>query len=399
MLLPMSIKVWYPDATADLTAEELSGYNVIHNSDGSLEGIIATKIGGGSSSVVIGVEGGPKGLDYFAFKGARADEDGNIDIEHAGQIMREAMFLKALTTLYGEDTTDCIGRVIEFVKYKGPTDPQDLVKDGKVVCNALVVARGVPIPELTLGLQKIVNISLDVSYALARLHKWGIVHCDVKPNNILMVADVACLGDFGLAGVYDTKKLPKRIEHLADIGVGFGGTFAYQPPELYPRLRDELFYEESLREGSSSSSRSGSSSFISKLRQIADGEFPDSGSSSLDIEVSSSDGLIEEPPSWPAVDVYSFGVTLWELITGARPFTQEKPALMLRAKLDGPPAISAKYGQKTLEYDLLGVAHWCMSQNAELRPPIADVHENIASIAERHGLEVDRESYRKEWMR
>lgn len=72
-----------------------------------------------------------------------------------------------------------------------------------------------------LPLEEIVCITAQVASALDHAHAQGIVHCDIKPGNILLDGrGNAYLGDFGIAQL-DTK------EHLPS-----QGTYAYMAPEL-----------------------------------------------------------------------------------------------------------------------------------------------------------------------
>jgi len=54
-----------------------------------------------------------------------------------------------------------------------------------------------------------VNIGLDLSKALAALHKAGLVHRDIKPANIIFVNGAPKLGDIGL--VADVKEAISRV--------------------------------------------------------------------------------------------------------------------------------------------------------------------------------------------
>jgi predicted Ser/Thr protein kinase len=67
------------------------------------------------------------------------------------------------------------------------------------------------------------RIVAQVARALAEVHRQGIVHMDIKPQNVLMDAkDQPRLIDFGLA----------RVRHAwDDDGQGYGGTPAYMAPE------------------------------------------------------------------------------------------------------------------------------------------------------------------------
>ncbi|HEY4177478.1 MAG TPA: serine/threonine-protein kinase, partial [Kofleriaceae bacterium] len=74
-------------------------------------------------------------------------------------------------------------------------------------------------------LPAIVDAFTDVAHGLVAAHRAGLVHCDVKPDNILIGPSGAKLSDFGLAMTPD------------DTAAGMRGTPIYMAPEV---LRGEL---------------------------------------------------------------------------------------------------------------------------------------------------------------
>ena len=76
-----------------------------------------------------------------------------------------------------------------------------------------------------LPLATIVSYVRQISEALDYAHRLGVIHCDVKPNNILLDAhDKVLLSDFGVAVTTGRYAPIPRI---------FGGTDTYMAPEQY----------------------------------------------------------------------------------------------------------------------------------------------------------------------
>ncbi len=115
-----------------------------------------------------------------------------------------------------------------------------------------------------------VSIGLQIASGLAAAHRHGIIHRDVKPNNIIIeVGDVVKILDFGLAKFQDV--------NLTTLGATMG-TCAYMSPE---QVRGE--------------------------------------------------------PAHVQVDVWAFGVVLYELLTGTRPFKGSFPAVFNAILQETPP--------------------------------------------------------------
>lgn len=128
-----------------------------------------------------------------------------------------------------------------------------------------------------LPVEQAVQIAIHVLWALDTVHGAGVVHRDVKPENVLLDersgdGPAVRLTDFGIARMVDT--LARGRAHLT----GPIGTPLYMAPEL--------------------------------------------GTSA--------------PPT-PLVDIYSAGIVLYEMLAGGPPFDEANPTEMLRAHLEQVP--------------------------------------------------------------
>jgi len=75
-----------------------------------------------------------------------------------------------------------------------------------------------------LSIAQALRIMADICEGLAYAHSMGIVHCDIKPANVLFAADgTAKLTDFGIA--YISPELVSRSRDFA------AGTLLYMAPE------------------------------------------------------------------------------------------------------------------------------------------------------------------------
>ena len=145
--------------------------------------------------------------------------------------------------------------------------PLDLVRDNQQTVLVLADPGGEPLTRILekgLELAQLLRIAIGVAAALSRLHERGLIHKDIKPANIL--AD-RMSGRVWLTGFGTASNLPRERQAPGPPET-IAGTLAYMAPEQTGRMNRSI------------DSRS---------------------------------------------DLYSLGVTLYEMLTGGLPFTGSDP--------------------------------------------------------------------------
>lgn len=162
---------------------------------------VLAEIGRGAQAVVYRVTRGPH---EFALKVLRPD--GPDDSSRVVAFCREAALLACVDH-------PGLARVYEVGVADGrPYLVMDLV-EGQRLTDALISG---PLPQ-----PRVIALGIDLAGALVAAHQTGLVHRDVKPDNVVLAGDgTACLIDFGLA----TRVSEEREEPAA-------GTLAYSAPE------------------------------------------------------------------------------------------------------------------------------------------------------------------------
>ncbi len=162
-----------------------------------------------------------------------------------------------------------------------------------------------------LSVRETVSVLVDVARALAAAHAQGIVHRDIKPDNILLTAQSAVVTDFGVAKARQRAGRP-RVGGAAGVQTSEGtslGTPAYMAPE-----------------------------------QIA-------GSSDVDARA----------------DLYALGVVAYEMLAGRPPFNDASPRKVLAAHLvETPPPLSS--GRRDVPPGLERLIVRCLAKDPGDRP-------------------------------
>jgi eukaryotic-like serine/threonine-protein kinase len=177
---------------------------------------------------------------------------------------------------------------------------------GRSLRDMLRSGTSVPIPEA-------IHILREVAVALVYAHAQGIVHRDIKPDNVLLSGGSAMVTDFGVAKAVSASRQRETPAGgtLTLLGTSLG-TPAYMAPE-----------------------------------QTAG-----------------------DPATDHRADIYSFGAMAFELITGSPPFAGRAPAALLAAQMtEVPPAISDSRPESP--DPLVDLVTQCLEKDPAARPQSA----------------------------
>jgi len=167
-----------------------------------------------------------------------------------------------------------------------------------------------------LSVRETVTILKDVVRALSFAHNRGIIHRDIKPDNVLLAAGAAVVTDFGVAKAISASRQQQGVRPSAPTMTGVGtslGTPAYMAPE-----------------------------------QAA-----------------------ADPSTDHRADIYALGIVAYEMLTGAPPFHGRTPQALLAAQLSEIPAplTSRRYD---VSVPLSTLVMQCLEKEPAKRPKTAN---------------------------
>ena len=178
-----------------------------------------------------------------------------------------------------------------------------------------------------LAITEVIGVLRDVSKALAFAHERGVVHRDIKPDNVLLSGGTAVVTDFGIAKALSAARTGSHGATLTQIGTSIG-TPAYMAPE-----------------------------------QAAG-----------------------DPGVDHRADIYSLGCMAFELLTGQSPFAGRTPTRMLAAHMGEVPAQVGELRPDTPDA-LVQVVMACLAKEPAQRPQQAgDVVRVLDTITSGGGM-------------
>lgn len=165
-----------------------------------------------------------------------------------------------------------------------------------------------------LPVSNVVSVMRDVCRALAYAHARGVVHRDIKPDNILVSGGAAVVADFGIAKAMTSARASETQQSAALTRMGTAiGSPAYMSPE----------------QGSG------------------------------------------DPETDHRTDIYAVGITAYELLTGAPPFTQATTTGQLMAHFTETP-VDLRERRADVPDALAALVMSCLAKNPDDRPQSAE---------------------------
>ena len=159
-----------------------------------------------------------------------------------------------------------------------------------------------------LSITEAVGMLRDVAKALAYAHEHGIVHRDIKPDNVLLTGGSATVADFGIAKAISASRAEGGNQTLTQVGTSIG-TPTYMSPEQ------------------------------------ASGD----------------------PETDHRTDLYSFGCLAYEVLAGRPPFIEKSPRKLLAAHMGERPQSIVEL-RPDIPVALAELVMACLEKEADARP-------------------------------
>ena len=180
----------------------------------------------------------------------------------------------------------------------------DMGKSGDTPYIAMEILQGRKLSEMIgkngMAIEDVLNISIQVSNALGFAHQHGVVHRDVKPENIMVLDKMQVkIADFGIAKVPDSG-LKTVINKIM-------GSPAYMSPEQ-----------------------------------------------------------IQFQPTDSRSDIFSYGVVMYQMLTGKLPFAGDNIMMLMRQIVDSTPPLPSSLNPKVSDI-LDDIVTKCMAKNPAAR--------------------------------
>ncbi len=174
-----------------------------------------------------------------------------------------------------------------------------------------------------------IQILRDVARAMSYAHQNGVVHRDIKPDNVLLSSGSAALTDFGVAKAVDTAQ--QQVEERTDPGLTRAGTSLGTPTYIAP-------------------------------------------------EQAAGDANVDH-----RADIYAFGVMAYEMLAGTPPFHDRSPQALMAAHIAEPPRPLADR-VSSIPPRLAELVMRCLAKDAADRPQSpAELVDNLESADVRTG--------------